>query len=120
MLWVEWVRDSLHVLSHKLPWLARHHNIHHRVFNRDMSPVSLELYQYSQWHHDIPEAVVMSVSAFLFLLFVDLRTHSIGGLLGSSIEGASIQRIGCLFLSVEVSDALGRSTPMKIISLQHL
>lgn len=78
MFWVEWVRDTFHWLAHHWPWLARHHSVHHRVFNRDMSPVSRALYQNSQWHHDVPESVVMLLAAILFLFFAFHRAHFLG------------------------------------------
>lgn len=83
LLWVEIVRDSLHVLAHHWPWLARHHGWHHRVFNRDMSAISPELYQQSQWHHDVPESAVMLLSAIVFIAIAFHWTMATGALLGS-------------------------------------
>ena len=55
VLWVELVRDAYHVLSHRVPFLYRQHVWHHRVFRRDLTFASAEIYCKAQWHNDLPE-----------------------------------------------------------------
>ncbi len=59
VLWVELVRDSYHVLAHRWPRLYRLHVWHHRVFRRDLTPVSAEIYRQAHWYNDLPESLVM-------------------------------------------------------------
>ncbi len=65
LLWVELVRDVYHVLAHAWPPLYRLHVWHHRVFRRDLTPVSLEIYRRAHWYNDVPEALVMLASSSL-------------------------------------------------------
>jgi monoglucosyldiacylglycerol epimerase len=59
ILWVEIVRDLYHLLCHRIPALYRLHGWHHRVFRKDLTPFSEEIYQQAQWRHDLPESLVM-------------------------------------------------------------
>jgi len=59
LLWVELVRDSYHVLAHYWPPLYRLHVWHHRVFRRDLTPVSTAIYRQANWYNDLPESLVM-------------------------------------------------------------
>ncbi|MGB7275202.1 MAG: bifunctional sterol desaturase/short chain dehydrogenase, partial [Geitlerinemataceae cyanobacterium] len=59
ILWVEIVRDVYHLLCHRIPALYRLHGWHHRVFRKDLTPLSQEIYQAAQWRHDLPESLVM-------------------------------------------------------------
>lgn len=59
ILWAEFVRDFYHALSHRWPFLYRHHVWHHRVFRRDLTFASKEIYCQAQWHNDFPECLVM-------------------------------------------------------------
>ncbi|MEN9201881.1 MAG: bifunctional sterol desaturase/short chain dehydrogenase [Thermostichus sp. DG_1_6_bins_120] len=59
ILWAEIVRDIRHWLAHVWPWLMPKHNLHHRLFRRDLGVVDRQLYRQAQWHHDVPEAVTM-------------------------------------------------------------
>ncbi|MGC1196896.1 MAG: bifunctional sterol desaturase/short chain dehydrogenase [Geitlerinemataceae cyanobacterium] len=59
ILWVEIVRDVYHLLCHRIPALYRLHGWHHRVFRKDLTPLSQEIYQQAQWRHDLPESLVM-------------------------------------------------------------
>ena len=80
---VEIVRDTFHILGHYVPYLEKHHKWHHRVFRKDMSKVSLSLYQQSQWHHDVPESAVMLIAAVAICLMSFVSTNSIGAVAGS-------------------------------------
>lgn len=66
VLWVEIVRDIYHVLAHRWSWLYQHHVWHHQAFRPDLTLVSEKVYRQSQWHHDIPEALVMLLFSLLF------------------------------------------------------
>ncbi|WP_017303975.1 bifunctional sterol desaturase/short chain dehydrogenase [Spirulina subsalsa] len=59
ILWVELIRDIYHLLAHLWPPLYRLHVWHHRVFRRDLTPVSEEIYRQAHWYNDVPEALVM-------------------------------------------------------------
>ncbi|MEM9275425.1 MAG: bifunctional sterol desaturase/short chain dehydrogenase [Cyanobacteria bacterium P01_F01_bin.143] len=65
ILWVELVRDCYHALSHVVPSLYRLHVWHHKVFRRDLTPVSEEIYRQAHWYHDVPEALVMLSLSFV-------------------------------------------------------
>lgn len=73
VLWVELVRDFYHTLSHLLPPLYRLHVWHHKVFRRDLSVVSDNIYRQAHWYNDVPEALVM----LLFSVFPWLLTYQL-------------------------------------------
>ncbi|MEL6437777.1 MAG: bifunctional sterol desaturase/short chain dehydrogenase [Cyanobacteria bacterium J06621_8] len=66
ILWVEIIRDSYHALAHVWKPLYRLHVWHHKVFRRDWSVASEEIYRQAHWYNDVPEALVMLVSSILF------------------------------------------------------
>lgn len=70
ILWTEIFRDIYHYLGHIYPPLSRLHAIHHRVFRRDLTVASDEMYRLSQWKNDVPEAFVMFISSLIFLIFL--------------------------------------------------
>ncbi len=65
LIWVELVRDTYHTLSHYWPPLYRLHVWHHKVFRRDLSPVSDTIYRQANWYNDLPESLVMLVLSLL-------------------------------------------------------
>ncbi|MEO1671853.1 MAG: bifunctional sterol desaturase/short chain dehydrogenase [Cyanobacteria bacterium J06631_2] len=65
VLWVELVRDFYHTLSHLWQPLYRLHVWHHKVFRRDLSVVSEEIYRQAHWYNDVPESLVMLVLSIL-------------------------------------------------------
>jgi monoglucosyldiacylglycerol epimerase len=65
ILWVELVRDFYHVLSHVWQPLYRLHVWHHKVFRRDLTAVSEEIYRQAHWYNDLPESVVMLILSLL-------------------------------------------------------
>jgi sterol desaturase/sphingolipid hydroxylase (fatty acid hydroxylase superfamily) len=65
---VECVRDTYHALAHVWKPLYRLHVWHHRVFRPDLNPVSAEIYQKAHWYTDVPESLVMLLSASLGLI----------------------------------------------------
>ncbi|MEN9224568.1 MAG: bifunctional sterol desaturase/short chain dehydrogenase [Thermostichus sp. HHBFW_bins_43] len=68
VLWAEIVRDLRHWLAHAWPWLMPKHNLHHRLFRRDLSVVDAGLYREAQWHHDVPEAVTMMIAGIPWVI----------------------------------------------------
>ncbi|MEN9232352.1 MAG: bifunctional sterol desaturase/short chain dehydrogenase [Thermostichus sp. DG02_5_bins_236] len=70
ILWAEIVRDLRHWLAHVWPWLMPKHNLHHRLFRRDLSVVDGQLYRESQWHHDVPEAITMMVAGIPWVVLL--------------------------------------------------
>jgi monoglucosyldiacylglycerol epimerase len=65
ILWVELVRDFYHALSHVWQPLYKMHVWHHKVFRRDLSVVSDEIYRQAHWYNDVPEAFVMQLFSFI-------------------------------------------------------
>ncbi|MEL6580936.1 MAG: bifunctional sterol desaturase/short chain dehydrogenase [Cyanobacteria bacterium J06621_12] len=65
VLWVELVRDFYHTLSHLWQPLYRLHVWHHKVFRRDLSVISEEIYRQAHWYNDVPESLVMLVLSIL-------------------------------------------------------
>ncbi|MEO0925568.1 MAG: bifunctional sterol desaturase/short chain dehydrogenase [Cyanobacteria bacterium J06643_13] len=65
VLWVELVRDFYHTLSHLWQPLYRLHVWHHKVFRRDLSVVSEEIYRQAHWYNDVPESLVMLTLSIL-------------------------------------------------------
>ena len=72
ILWVELVRDIYHLLSHHWTPLYRLHSWHHRVFRRDLSVVSEEIYRQAHWYNDVPESLVMLLFSLLPWLILSL------------------------------------------------
>ncbi len=66
VLWVELVRDVYHVLSHLWQPLYRLHVWHHKVFRRDLTPLSNTIYRQAHWYNDVPESLVMLSFSLLF------------------------------------------------------
>ena len=65
VLWVELVRDLYHTLSHLWLPLYRLHVWHHKVFRRDLSVVSEDIYRQAHWYNDVPESLVMLALSIL-------------------------------------------------------
>ena len=65
ILWVELVRDFYHTLCHLWQPLYRLHVWHHRVFRRDLSVVSEQIYRQANWYNDVPESLVMLLFSIL-------------------------------------------------------
>ncbi len=59
LLLAEVVRDSYHALCHQFSWLGKWHNKHHQAYRRDLSVVSLKIYQESQLYNDIIESSIL-------------------------------------------------------------
>jgi sterol desaturase/sphingolipid hydroxylase (fatty acid hydroxylase superfamily) len=88
----EILRDIYHILSHEIGWLAKWHNKHHAAYRRDLSVVSLKIYQESQLYHDIAESGTLLV----ILTILALVVHQSGLWLGvvymiTFVYGASVR-----------------------------
>ncbi|MDZ8081522.1 MAG: bifunctional sterol desaturase/short chain dehydrogenase [Nostoc sp. DcaGUA01] len=70
VLLAEVLRDIYHALCHQVNWLAKWHNKHHMAYRRDLSVVSLKIYQESQLYHDILESSLLVVVLTLIALIV--------------------------------------------------
>ncbi|MFN6562910.1 MAG: bifunctional sterol desaturase/short chain dehydrogenase [Nostoc sp. ChiSLP01] len=70
LLLAEVLRDIYHALCHQVNWLAKWHNKHHMAYRRDLSVVSLKIYQESQLYHDILESSLLVVASTLIALIV--------------------------------------------------
>ena len=84
IFFVELVRDLYHVVSHIWSPLYKWHGWHHRVFRRDYTTVSTEIYQKATWYHDVPESLVMLTFGMLFwgLFFVWIPSYKWATLAG--------------------------------------
>ncbi|MFN6513167.1 MAG: bifunctional sterol desaturase/short chain dehydrogenase [Nostoc sp. CreGUA01] len=70
VLLAEVLRDVYHALCHQVNWLAKWHNKHHMAYRRDLSIVSLKIYQESQLYHDILESSLLVVALTLIALTI--------------------------------------------------
>ncbi|MBW4676863.1 MAG: bifunctional sterol desaturase/short chain dehydrogenase [Desmonostoc geniculatum HA4340-LM1] len=70
LLLAEVLRDTYHALCHQVNWLAKWHNKHHMAYRRDLSIVSLKIYQESQLYHDILESSLLVIVLTLLALIV--------------------------------------------------
>lgn len=73
VLLAEVLRDIYHALCHQVNWLAKWHNKHHMAYRRDLSVVSLKIYQESQLYHDILESSLLVVALTLTALIAPQR-----------------------------------------------
>ncbi|MDZ8241969.1 MAG: bifunctional sterol desaturase/short chain dehydrogenase [Nostoc sp. ChiQUE01a] len=73
VLLAEVLRDIYHALCHQVNWLAKWHNKHHMAYRRDLSVVSLKIYQESQLYHDILESSLLVIALTLTALIVPQR-----------------------------------------------
>lgn len=98
VFWVEIVRDVYHALAHVWQPLYRLHVWHHKVFRRDLTVMSEEIYQKAHWYNDIPEALVMLGFGFMFW----------GALCLLQIHGAWLGLAGCLYTLFFMVAAIAR------------
>ncbi|MEO0867945.1 MAG: bifunctional sterol desaturase/short chain dehydrogenase [Cyanobacteria bacterium J06642_11] len=89
---VEMVRDGYHVVSHVWPPLMRLHNWHHKVYRKDFTPVSAELYQKAQLYNDVPESLVMMASMASVAVLTPLWGFWLGFLYGAGFLVAALLR----------------------------
>ncbi|MBD2496853.1 bifunctional sterol desaturase/short chain dehydrogenase [Nostoc sp. FACHB-280] len=92
LLLAEVLRDTYHALCHKVSWLAKWHNKHHAAYRRDLSVVSLKIYQESQLYHDIVESVLLVFVLIIVALLVNQWGLWLGVLYACTfLYGASVR-----------------------------
>ncbi|MEM6252280.1 MAG: bifunctional sterol desaturase/short chain dehydrogenase [Cyanobacteria bacterium P01_D01_bin.156] len=89
---VEMVRDVYHVVSHLWPPLMRLHNWHHKVYRKDFTPISKELYQKAQLYNDVPESLVMMACMATVAVLTPLWGFWLGFLYGAGFLVAAVLR----------------------------
>ncbi|MFG6101857.1 bifunctional sterol desaturase/short chain dehydrogenase [Leptothoe sp. EHU-05/26/07-4] len=92
LLLVEMVRDTYHVVGHLWPPFIQLHNWHHKVYRKDYSVVSDELYRKAQLYNDVPEALVMMAVMALLALFTPIWGFWLGFLYGAVFLIAALLR----------------------------
>lgn len=110
----ELIRDLYHVASHIWTPLYKWHSWHHRVFRRDLSIVSTEIYQKATWYHDVPESMVMLAFGILFwsLFFVWVPSYQWATLAGVLYT--------LTFLFPAIARATGIPNVDKLTDINHL
>ncbi|MBG1265042.1 bifunctional sterol desaturase/short chain dehydrogenase [Nostoc sp. WHI] len=92
LLLAEVLRDSYHALCHQVNWLAKWHNKHHSAYRRDLSIVSLKVYQESQLYHDILESSLLLVVLVVIALIVQQMGLWLGVAYGCTfLYGAAVR-----------------------------
>ncbi|MEB3225539.1 MAG: bifunctional sterol desaturase/short chain dehydrogenase [Synechococcus sp.] len=113
VFWVELVRDLYHALAHVWQPIYQLHAWHHRVFRRDLTPVSEEIYRKAHWYNDVPEALVMLSFGLVFWL----------GLWLVGVPTAWLSLAGCLytlsFLGAAIARGLGLPYVDELTDLTH-
>ena len=92
LLLVEAVRDGYHVASHCWRPLIRLHNWHHRVYKKDFTPISQELYRKAQIYNDVPESLVMMAAIAPLALTLQQPGLWLGVLYGAGFLGSALAR----------------------------
>ncbi|MDY7019799.1 MAG: bifunctional sterol desaturase/short chain dehydrogenase [Cyanobacteriota bacterium] len=114
ILGVELVRDFYHVLSHVWTPLYRWHAWHHRVFRRDYSVVSDEIYRQGNWYHDVPEAIAMLLFSLIFVMMAHY--------FAPAHQGFAL--VGCIYTLSFLLPAMGRGLGIpkidQLTDLTHL
>lgn len=113
VLWVELVRDVYHALSHVWQPLYKLHVWHHKVFRRDLTPVSDTIYRQAHWYNDVPEALVM-LALSLLPWSVAYSYH-----LPYSWLGGTGFAYTALFLAGAVARGLGVSGAHELTDITH-
>lgn len=98
VFWVELVRDLYHALAHVWQPLYRLHVWHHKVFRRDLTVMSEEIYKKAHWYNDVPEALVMLGFGLLFWV----------GLNFAGVNVAWLGLAGCLYTLTFMVAAIAR------------
>ena len=114
VLLAELVRDLYHLVCHIWPPLYRLHGWHHRVFRRNLTPVSDKIYRQAQWRHDVPESLTML--GFGLLLWVVAHFFA--------PEFQWFTLVGCVytlgFLAGAIARGLGFEWAHELTDITHL
>ncbi len=107
---VEMVRDGYHVLAHVWTPLQRLHNWHHRVFKKDFTPVSEDIYRKAHLYNDVPEALVMTGAIALLALALQNWGMVLGVVYGLGFLITALARSQGWLLSTDLTHAPGPLT----------
>ncbi len=103
----EMVRDIYHVASHLWQPLIKLHNWHHKVYRKDFSVVSTELYQKAQIYNDVPEALVMMATMAAIAMVTPLWGWWLGFLYGTGFLVAALLRSQGLLQATDITHEPG-------------
>ena len=106
------VRDGYHVVSHLWPPLMRLHNWHHKVYRKDFTAVSAELYQKAQLYNDVPESLVMMASMASVAVLTPLWGFWLGFLYSTSFLVAALLRSRGLLHATDLTHEPGPLTTL--------
>jgi monoglucosyldiacylglycerol epimerase len=113
VFWVEIVRDVYHALAHVWQPLYRLHVWHHKVFRRDLTVMSEDIYKKAHWYNDVPEALVMLGFGLFFWVALCLL----------EVNGAWLGLAGCLytlsFMGAAIARGLGVPYAHELTDLTH-
>ncbi|MEO1146793.1 MAG: bifunctional sterol desaturase/short chain dehydrogenase [Cyanobacteria bacterium J06638_22] len=70
VVFAEIARDSYHIAGHYWKPLNALHNLHHKVYRRDLSRVSQAAYAKAQLYNDVPESLFMIACGILLLIVI--------------------------------------------------
>lgn len=109
---VEMIRDGYHVVSHLWPPLMRLHNWHHKVYRKDFTAVSAELYQKAQLYNDVPESLVMMASMASVVVLTPLWGFWLGFLYSTSFLVAALLRSQGMLQATDLTHEPGPLTTL--------
>jgi len=107
VVFAELVRDGFHVAGHYWKPLQPSHNMHHKVYRRDLSIVSTESYCKAQLYNDVPESLVMLVAGLLLVVGLQLPALSFGCLYSVGFLGTALARSQGLLWSTDLTHKQG-------------
>jgi hypothetical protein len=70
VVFAEIARDSYHIAGHYWKPLNALHNLHHKVYRRDLSRVSQVAYAKAQLYNDVPESLFMIACGILLFIVI--------------------------------------------------
>jgi monoglucosyldiacylglycerol epimerase len=97
IVFAELVRDAYHMLGHYWLPIQRNHMLHHKVFRRDLTITSMDLYKKAQLYNDLPEGLAMLT---LTAAFAGIAQQVWGGV------GAWV---ACLYVLMFIATAIARA-----------
>jgi len=107
VVFAELVRDGFHVAGHYWKPLQPSHNMHHKVYRRDLSIVSTESYCKAQLYNDVPESLVMLVAGLLLVVGLQLPALSFGCLYSVGFLATALARSQGLLWSTDLTHKQG-------------
>jgi sterol desaturase/sphingolipid hydroxylase (fatty acid hydroxylase superfamily) len=97
IVFAELVRDAYHMLGHYWLPIQRNHMLHHKVFRRDLTITSMDLYKKAQIYNDLPEGLAMLA---LTAAFAGIA-QQVGGGVGAWVA--------CLYVLMFIATAIARA-----------